>query len=531
MARFYPNRISVEATRGERFVFERLHDLDDSWYVLHSVSFVAQERRGPRVGEIDFVLLNIRVGMLVLEVKDGTYEIEGRSWFALRNGNRERLSKSPFEQAVDNRYKLARWIKNNSGVQVPSGHCVVFTDGRPNGQLGPEGPAAITLTGQSLNAAREAIGTVVEHWRVAPWTPSVEDFESVLTALAPTASVAPTLDYVVDVAAADMERLTEHQIRLTNQQLDVVAATSSDSASLVLGAAGTGKTLLALQRAQLVSRSGAKVGLVCGPKHLRLEFRRKLQSQGALGDPRDLLASLHETAGGVAPVGQEPWEDALHLVEKFGPQLDCLIIDEAQNYEPMLLEALRELVHPNGTTIFFADPYQRDSTGTWRPQGGLHEYWLTENCRNTLPIARLVARLSGALPPVADAPGLRPQFVTEEETTQALAVSVIKDLAVRLPPSKIVVLTRSDGHRTLRADLGRAGLPLQTQVGDEGVLVCSVEEFRGCEAPAIVYVANEPPASDRTSDYIATSRACSHLTVVGRAQEWQDQSHLFAEAT
>jgi hypothetical protein len=45
-----PQQLPRRATRGERLVFERLHELDDSWIVLPSVSFVAQERRVPALG-------------------------------------------------------------------------------------------------------------------------------------------------------------------------------------------------------------------------------------------------------------------------------------------------------------------------------------------------------------------------------------------------------------------------------------------------------------------------------------------------
>jgi hypothetical protein len=532
VARFYPNRPRPDITAGERLVFDRLKDLDDSWFVLHHVTFVGQERRGHRPGEADFVLLNARVGLIILEVKDGIYEVAGRSWYAVRRGNRELLARTPFDQAVDNRYKLSQWIKATTGVRVPNGHCVVFTHGRPNGQLGPDAPPAITLTGQSLANSRLAIATVVEHWRRAPWEPSPADFEKVLEALVPDVSIAPTLDYMIDMAGADLERLTNHQIRLTHQQLDVVSATSTDRACLVLGAAGTGKTLLAMHRAQTVAKSGAHVALVCDQKHLRLELRGKLHIQADIGDPWDLLRGLFIAAGlTVAYPAEESWEAALRLAEATGPMLDCLIVDEAQSHDPVLLDALRELVRPDGATILFADPYQRDFTGTWRPPGPYHEYWLTENCRNTLPIARLVARLGGAMPPVAGAEGPTPRFVQAGEQGQKVAVEVIKDLATQIPPTRIVVLTRTGGHQALRVALGRAGLPLGTAKGNDGLLICSVDDFRGCEAAVLVYVADDQAEQDRTLDYIATSRACSHLSVVGRPEQWKDQLYLLEEST
>lgn len=529
MARFYPNQLRGKATRGERLVFERLHELDDSWIVLHSVGFVAQERRGARPGEIDFVLLHGEFGLLVLEVKDGSYEVAGRHWYALGRGGRVPLGRSPFEQATDNRYKLARWLKKASGVErVPDGHCVVFTDARPTGVLGPEAPDAITLTGAALGNPRRAIGGVVEHWRRRPWSPSDDDFRKVLESLAPQASVVPTLDYDVDLAAAELERLTDRQIRLTREQLDVLSATSGRRDSLVLGPAGTGKTLLALHRARTLATQGARVGVVCDQRHLRLELRRKVQVPAAvIGGAEDLVRGVFEDAPAALAEAAELWEATLALVEDSGPPLDHLIVDEAQSHHPDLLDALRELVRPTGSLVFFADPYQRDASGRWRPSGEFNEFWLTQNCRNTLPIARLVSRISGALAPVDGAAGRVPAFreVRDGEHHDA-AVAVVMELLETLTPSRVVVLTRSGAYAPLRAALRRNDVPLSTDRGNDGLLVCSVEEFRGCEAPAVVYVADGVTSGDRTLDYVAVSRPCAHLTVVGTTTEWQKLRYL-----
>jgi hypothetical protein len=45
--------------------------------------------------------------------------------------------------------------------------------------------------------------------------------------------------------------------------------------------------------------------------------------------------------------------------------------------------------------------------------------------------------------------------------------------------------------------------------------VSTVDNFRGCESEAVVYVTERPLSDDRSLDYIAVSRACSYLHVIG----------------
>jgi hypothetical protein len=91
------------------------------------------------------------------------------------------------------------------------------------------------------------------------------------------------------------------------------------------------------------------------------------------------------------------WAAFVEAAERADVLVDAVIVDEAQSYDKDLLEALLALC-PKSCQMY-ADPFQRDSTGMWRPPGDPRTFWLTRNCRNALPIARLVARLSGSLPP------------------------------------------------------------------------------------------------------------------------------------
>ncbi|GAA3289507.1 NERD domain-containing protein [Dactylosporangium vinaceum] len=525
MARFYPPRPRTGATRGERLVLDGLRALSDAWCVLHSLDFAVAERGGLRFGEADFVLLHPRFGLLVVEVKDGEYAVDGRQWVALRADGVQPV-RDPFEQAAANRFRLMAWLKEQAGVRwLPAAHCVLFTDGRPSGRLGPNAPEELVLDRASLHRVRSVLGTVFEHFRLAGWA-HPDDFGRVLAALSPAATVERTVGYDVDLTTGEIEALTRRQIEFTTEQLEVLEATSNQRRSLVLGAAGTGKTLLAQTRSRELARDGGAVGLIGQPRHLRRQLRESLQASGVCcGDAADVLADAFGAEAFAGRRDDELWITAVELAEAHGRPFDHLIVDEAQSQNPYLLGALEDLVRPGGTTLLFADPYQRDATGMWRPEGDYNTFWLTRNCRNALPIAKLVARISGAPSPRSGPDGRRPRLSSFEPGGHHEVVRVVRELLQDLRPAQLAVLTRSaHGHEPLRRALLRAGVPRAVHVG-------SVEEFRGCEAQVVVYAADASVSTDRTLDYIAASRACAYLHIVGDAGQWDGIRFLMEEHT
>jgi hypothetical protein len=539
MARFHPASPDNDATHGEKEVFKRLRALDDSWFVLHSLHFVWPDGPRHRMGESDFILIHPHRGILVVEVKDAAYRIRGREWYRQPRGGAEQKDRSPFEQAESNRHKITNLLKDAGVRFVPIGHCVVFKAGRPSGNLGPDAPPAITLTLATLDDAASAINGVMTHWGQGTWRMQ-GDFDRALAVLSPESVIRPSLDYDIDVSMGELHRLTDDQARLTAEQLEVVRSTSQTASSLVLGSAGTGKTFVAFAYARQLAAAKHRVAVVGVPKQLRLLTRRRLVTSGiTVGDPIDVLLGLYGLAAVEAAAGDLAWEKAYELATEQGPQLDALIIDEAQSLEADLIDGLRELVVSDGQTVLLADPYQRDSSGMWRPNGTYQPFWLTRNCRNTLPIAKLVARVAGALPPVDGAPGTLPSFQARDASDLGrVARSIATEIGL-LGRHQGVALVRTAAAAERIAQLLRQ-LGVRAVVASRGIredcfAVCTVDEFRGCEAHSVFYVADAVGAKvdRRTVDYLAISRACANLRVVGYNVEWDAYRYLFApqEAT
>jgi len=532
VARFYPNTLRADAPASERRVFDGLKRLGDDWVVVHGLRFIvpARGKRPPRNGEADFVLAHPRQGLIVLEVKGGRYEVSHGRWYAFPHGERTPMQHSPFAQATGNRYALKDYLVDRAGIRgLPFGHAVVFTDGAPDGNLGPEAPPAIIVNGAQVADLGAAVRRICAHWFTSARKGIAADqFDMVLSALVPSGAVVAGDRYFVDVALVDVRQLTERQIQFTAEQLEVIDATAPGRSVCVLGAAGTGKTIIASRRAAQLASSGMRVLFIADQRYLHGSLLKQpsLHHRNViLGTPAEVIRTL---------TGRDPphalWEGFLEAADG-GPVVDTVIIDEAQSYDDDLLEAICTLC-PSSCQLY-GDPYQRDSTGMWRPPGSPETFWLTQNCRNSLPIAKLTARLSGSLAPHRGAYGPPVRFLEAEREPRAFTAqftSTVTSMLAALEPAELATLTCARDAADLRKILASSHVRVARRPGDQGVTVLPASEFRGCEAPAVLLVtgpAHECRAVESaTNHYVAVSRAVAELAVLGNAEDWNDYRFL-----
>ena len=93
-------------TESERRVFEALEaGLGDDWEAFHSAGWMLRDPvEGADDGEIDFVLVHPREGVVCLEVKGGGIECRHGEWYR-RDGSESPVRiRDPFAQALDHRY-------------------------------------------------------------------------------------------------------------------------------------------------------------------------------------------------------------------------------------------------------------------------------------------------------------------------------------------------------------------------------------------------------------------------------------------
>jgi hypothetical protein len=539
MARVHPARPDPESPSGELRVRDALARLPDPWRVFHRVAWqsVRDGRQGD--GEADFVLLHPRVGLIVLEVKGGRISVEDGQWFST-DGQGERWQvRNPLAQATSSKHALATYLRGAvRGLPfLPAGHGVVLPDIGEPPRLGPAAPREIVLGRHDLREIEAAIRRLADHLQLHGGL-SEEQTGAITELLAPTVEARPVLrDRVSDVAA--------ELLQLTDEQVGVLDSLRRNRRVIVYGAAGTGKTILAVERTRRLAAEGFRVLLTCFNQPLGDWLHREFS-----GDPRVTARHFHGLCRWLAGRGDlevpenppsEWYTDAapdllLDAARKCEFQIDAVVVDEGQDFAPEWWVALQSLMSDGDAGPFhvFADTRQNIYRDGWAPPFEGLSYDLYRNCRSTRQIARAVSAVYGETQEARGAEGPDPEFVTAAggERIEAALRRVLGRLLgeEKLEPAQVIVLgDRLSIVAPLRGrDLGCCRLEdahrLDTGGAERGrvVAVDTIHRFKGLERDVVVLVLSKVgTARDRALAYVGMSRARAHLVVIGPETVWR----------
>ena len=268
---------------AEGKVFSALRDgLSNDWEVFHSASVILRDHAaGAQDDESDFVLSHPEKGIVSLEVKGGGIECRFGEWYRLaRGGGRERMS-YPFTQALDHRYELNRKLETApewGGRDVFIVHALAFPDISVHGLvLAPDAPDGLLLDRSDLADVESGIERVLAYHRGSRdrrGPPGVDGAAIVRETLAPRVRLE------VPMAAEFLEE-EEELIWLTHEQSALLERFGRERRMVVTGCAGSGKTMLAVERAKRLAAKGEDVLFVCFNRAL-LEHLRRSESQARI---------------------------------------------------------------------------------------------------------------------------------------------------------------------------------------------------------------------------------------------------------
>ncbi len=532
MAHMIPSMVPAEAPSSERRVAECLARLPQSWWVLHGVAWQSCESGRPRDGEADFVLLNREQGLVILEVKGGRIELESGYWYSIDRHDSRHPIKNPFLQAVSSKHALVRYLKHHDSTarNVPASHGVVFPDLRNPGTLGPIAPENLSIGTDDFADIETAIQRLTMATRSD--TPLTDrQLQHFVDLLAPTRTVKPLL-------ADTVERVNSDLLRLTNQQIAIMQQTRRNHRSLIFGGAGTGKTVLAIERSRQLARDGFRVLLTC--------FNRPLGDHlcAAVADcPNVRAVSFHRLCVDEAVRARLALPNSksnTYFDDTFAERLeeaaaindtrfDALVIDEAQDFKDTWFTALQLLLNdPDNDPIYlFSDSQQAIYRPEWKPPFLVPAFDLDINCRNTIQIARRVDEVFGGQTQSLGAQGPEPEFIEVNDSPAELheAVRVLVHRLIveeRLRPQQIIILSASKQEVEQLRAMSFGGKPCCVPGGD-GIAVETVHRFKGLEADAaILHLSSIATNHERALAYIGMSRARTALFVLGPFSVIQD---------
>jgi hypothetical protein len=508
--------------RAEVTVYDRLAQaLGSDWTVFYSRPWLGLTPTGAeRDGEADFVLANPKLGFLMLEVKGGgiSYDPSTETWRSTdRNSVRHKI-KNPFEQAKKAKYGLLEKLRQrrdwpqNRFVRVR--HGVIFPDAEnPPGGLGADMP-------RELICCRPGLATLGEWVRdrltggdeEAPGKDGVHVMERLL---ASPFTLRVPLGHVLDEDERAIDVLTPEQFHI----LDAVGMNPRVAAG---GAAGAGKTIVAMEDAWRIAETGAKTLFTCLSEPLAEDIQGRMRSGDV--DVRsfpDLCTELTRKAGLPArPFTDESGPDNLIEAVTRDPTLryDAIIVDEAQDFRSHWWIALEALLSDPQTSRLHAyyDTNQSLYGLLAKELAGfsMTPVHLGRNLRNTKAIHATSAKFYRGLPVRAGGPdGVSVEWIDCEDARIADGVAdVIKRLTAQeaVLPADIAVLAPGEG------DVARLKPSLRS-AASKGLLVDTIARFKGRERRVIVLAATRAMSDERELAYVGLSRARAHLIVLGDA--------------
>ena len=511
MAKMVPPRVSQKATRGEKIIYNNLKQAPHSsdWIVIHS-KYIDNPANKVKPREIDFVILIPSLCVVIcLEVKDVFYSrIKDGEWF--REGSYKPERTSPPGQSESAMWALKRefekeFFQRDSLISV--GCAVGFTrwNSRKNQRL-PRQLALLIESRDALNPEKLS-GKLIEYaesLQKANTRRLQNKFEFQLTQrklyfleeeLNPSMNFSPSNELVFK---ADLDTLRPQLLDLTIEQHEALSEMSEYDRVAVDGAAGTGKTVLAMEFARKLSESGKTVGLLCSNDVLSSRFEAWAKEISEMtpgtvvaGTPVNLPEfAFRQDAEMLARHQQRLREspelgESLKLREAF-PSLawetfvdrtledldrkglfDVLIVDEAQNLCDGDFLRLMDAMLKNGLTegrwVMFGDFKNQNIINPRMTKDGrtvLMELYginfdnanltvrLEQNCRNTHEVAAAISHWinvpslprSGVHGPLVQVK----YFKTDNELETALDQTVEELQEGQLQARQIVILTSSN---------------------------------------------------------------------------------------
>ncbi len=256
-------------------MFYALSKLPEDYYVFHSFRSIEVKNNILEEHETDFIIFNQKIGLLCIEAKAGEVYFD-RQW-KYQYGNPMHGS-GPFTQAENNKFNLLHLAQENKQInnllyRCKFSFCVWFpsiSKERLNSMIFPKDASKeLVLTNDDLlspNQLQKNIQRICSYQikgsSIETNLSEVEAKSIIDNFLCPKMNVVSTGKFELESKKYRFHQLLKEQLMILNylDEMEYVA---------INGAAGTGKTLIAVEKARRLSLTGDKVLFLCINKELQ----------------------------------------------------------------------------------------------------------------------------------------------------------------------------------------------------------------------------------------------------------------------
>lgn len=532
--------IDFNSSKGEAILYKEFSELGDEYTIFHSVEWLDKKGNKINAGEADFLIFNKNYGLLSLEVKHGG--IVGKEGELIQINRKTNVGKpiNPMSQADSSTYKFRNIIKNlnieNEYIPIYS---MVWLTGVSSNNLKGDLPLKYFKNGNTFFSehifdVNHALETCYKFYGVQKHEISKGSMNKIIDRVAPEFQAIPSMSNVIEENNYYFNRMTNEQNTLLDYLLEQEEAA-------IQGAAGTGKTMLAVEKARRLSGED-KVVFLCFNRllveFLRTQYSKELENVVFTNLNALVAKALHKDN-----IDETDIDDFLSNIENY-PEVwnfKHIIIDEGQDFRDSSIELLREIaIIQEGCFYVFFDKnqviQQRDNL-KWLDYMDC-KLLLSRNCRNTLQIAKTSTKPIGIsekkLKMKIQIDGSIPYYFKAENQTQLInwleqRIRYYTDEGVK--KNQITIITTKTIESSILNGISKIGnYSITNQKINKHILFTTARKFKGLESDVIFIIDIDKDTFENDSNrmvfYVASSRAKSQLELISLLTKEEEEEMI-----
>ena len=518
---------------SERVVYEELKkQLKPKIHVFYSVKWQTQISGKSKMGEADFIIVDPDNGILVLEVKGG-YRIEHsgdiwRLWNTASASNIRTLKESPYDQARKSMFDLVEYYgqTQNRSMSFTYAYAAFFPFYNVPSNLSIEQIEDNTIQFSDMESLQKKINHIFYAYRPSSQTMTKDDFDRVIEMLSGCASSRPPV-------GSYFKRSRDELSAFSSSQDTILSMLYNYSQAILVGPAGTGKTYMAITKAEEYASQGFSTLYVCFNRLNAIRVAAYFSQANVSVDAMTFHQLIKRELGSSVYYRRYNEDKSLSWVydaiSKAGcKQYDAIIVDEAQDFSEEWALTLRTLFARDDSTVKFFVFYDEDQNIFQRDFGEAFmikypPFLLRRNLRNTRPIWDWIIETTqmGNQSYSNEASGLIPEVYSARNRN--IAVNWIEKKVRELiengiEASDIVFLSDVQYQNTCLSSLaGIADIPLIDITSEESyggcLTFCTTQAYKGLESP-VVFCLEKGESTDAKLRYVGYSRAKCLLFIV-----------------
>lgn len=516
-----------EPASQEGLMFDALTLLPDDYYVFHSFRISTVQDNTFHESETDFVIFHKKHGVICLEAKAGHIKYKDGYWYYASGIPMH--NDGPFNQASSNKWKLIKYIKNSKACALVDKckflHAVWFPSVSDNElrsmTLPPEADKALVLTKEALADPEKFLTRIYSIElpnRIETNLTEAEAQKLIREIFCPQFNVFPSASL-----DSDLKKLVFH--RLLREQAGILNFLEDQRSASINGAAGTGKTMIAIEKAQRNAAENQSTLFLCYNSQLK-NFLSENYS-----NPKIHYYTIAGLACKLCNTTFPDYKRMKNVLEDMyfsgAFPYDHVVVDEGQDFGSEILEQTDtlQLIHDliidneekNGTFYVFYDRLQliqADKIPQFIEDSDC-KLTLYRNCRNTENIAVTSLRPISERKPkllenaVKGTPAKIHFCDTEAKAMEELDMTIDNILAEGF--KDVVILT----CKTEDSSLLKSGIKDGRYRNKYRFTTC--RKFKGLEADAIILIDVDGESFNPDNVliyYVGTSRARLRLDVI-----------------